>query len=133
MALPGIRGVFVMAQGLLLAATLSLRRPRSEHRAELDLLRDGLHPKWALPMSFLLRPRYLERAAGPAARREEKEWTAARCWPITWSLRRPRWVAVPTKPEPAQGTVGLAWALRWTWARPPRRHTPVARARMREQ
>ena len=130
MALPGIRAAFVMAPALLSAARWWRRLHPLGLRAVLDLHRDGLRPRWVLRMLFLLRHRYLERAAGRAARREQREWTAARCWPITWSLPRPQWVAVQTKPEPAPDIVALALALRWTWAHPPRRHTPAARDRM---
>ena len=132
MALPEIRGVPVTAQPLLSAARWWLRLHRSGLRAVLDLHRDGLHPRWVLPMLFLRRHRYLEGAAEPALRREEKESTAARCWPIMWSHPHPQWV-VALQTEWAPGTVTVALAAPRKWAHPPRRHTPVARARMLEQ
>src|SRR5436305_10176751 len=110
MALPGVRAVSVTAQALLSAATLSLRLHRSGLRAVLDPHRVGLRPRWALRMLFLRHRPYPERGAGWAPPPEEKEWTVARCWPITWSLRHPRWVADQTKREPAPRIAALALA-----------------------
>lgn len=121
-----------MAQALLRAPTLSLHLHRLGRRAVLDRHRDGLHPRWALRILFLRPHRYLERAAGQGRRREEEERTAARCWPITWSLPRPRW-AVQVERAPAPDTVVLALARPWTSGRPQPRCTPAARARMLEQ